>query len=112
MTENRWVSGFSHYELADEWDVSTSAVAQDASEAARILRICKLDHADIRAMLMSQVEHIKAKSMERARYKEALEAIRIMQGLHKEDAEAALEGKPTVASIQWEGIPARDNPAQ
>jgi len=77
--------------LAEKWGVSRQTVANLACEASRNIRR-EIGHSeDIRARMIATLSTITAESMGSKRYREAIEAVRVMSGVVDSDERSTIE---------------------
>lgn len=70
MTSGRWVTGRSHTEVAERHGVHPDTVKKWATNASRIIRFAiEGDVEDIRARMVSTLDHIVAQAMGRTEHK-------------------------------------------
>lgn len=91
--------------LAEKWGISRQTVANLACEASRNIRR-EIGHCeDIRARMIATLSTITAESIGSKKYRDAIEAVRVMSGVVDSDERSALdrEAKAEAAKATAEG---------
>lgn len=79
--------------LAEKWGISRQTVANLACEASRNIRR-EIGHCeDIRARMIATLSTITAESIGSKKYRDAIEAVRVMSGVVDSDERSAAERK-------------------
>ena len=77
--------------LAEKWGISRQTVANLACEASRNIRR-EIGHCeDIRARMIATLSTITAESIGSKKYRDAIEAVRVMSGVVDSDERSTLE---------------------